>query len=291
MKKIWISLCLSVAMLLSAATVVLAENNTTEFNSYVNQTVPVLQGYTLEEGEPTVQHTTRVKVEWTVTDVEVTYSPSMKWDAENLKWVEDTENRTYQATDGGAKFTFTNYGSEDVMASASFTPALGLEDAINGDVVFGNNNCTVKTPVTPAQSLYEESDFTALSQTVTATVKVNADRFADLPDTDNGNLGTYTLKISATKITLTFTGSNSHSTLSYNETDYAYGESFSFTVPVNSVISIVGAGTSQSTLTVDGKTVTQTSTSGWPCQWGTPNGRPTNGTVVTGAMDIHSASK
>jgi len=245
------------------------------------------QNYNLTVNEVKGADVTKVRLSWEISDINAARTDNMVWDTENLCWKTDSSSTTINQQ-GTAKFTLENYSSVKIDATASFQATGSFKGTASYDVTGG------KVTLDTANGSDTYSKTNVPTKVINATVTPDDEDFNDLDATTAAKqYGIYTVTIgkAAETVTLTFTNSNSHSTLTYNETEYAYGESFRFSVPLNSTVSIVGAGTSESTFTVDGKTVTQTSSSSWPCQWGTPSGRIKDGAVITEALDIHSASK
>jgi len=141
--------------------------------------------------------TTKVKVEWVLTDIVVTYSDTKIWDVEKLQWVTNKDN--YRANGGTAEFTFTNYGSVNMIAKVSFTAISAVEKTLEEtSVTYTNNECVVQTPVTKNySSKYSDANFTALKETISAQINVDAEKFDKLDDAlTSTKFGTYTIKIS-----------------------------------------------------------------------------------------------
>jgi len=245
----------------------------------IKDTKELEQKYDLTVTDGSYKDVTKVKLEWTLNDINASRQGAKKWDPENLKWVGTGTEDVVNADETTATFKITNYSSVKIDAKVEFEAAEYAEgEEFNPTVTYtGVDATTHKTTldtVVGANHAVEASP-TAPSADVTVKVTPSEEDFAELTATTSAKkYGTYTVTISKAEelVKLTFTRTSSSTSLSYNGNNYNLNESFSFKVKKNSVVSIVstgavGVGPTQSTLTVDGKTVTQYSETGSIASW------------------------
>jgi len=256
------------------------------------------QKYNLTVSDGAYTDVTKVKVEWNLNDINATRQDAKKWDPDTLSWVDDDTNDVVNADEVTATFKITNYSSVKVDAKVEFEAAEYAEgEEFNPTVTYtGVDATTHKTTldtVVGANHAVEENP-TAPSADVTVKVTPSEDDFAELDATTSAKkYGTYTVTISKAEelVTLTFKRTTSSASLSYNGNNYNMDETFSFKVKKNSAVSIVntgvvGEGPTQSTLTVDGKTVTQYSEAGYTISWFPIS----NGEIITEDKTILTSS-
>jgi len=243
---------------------------------------------------------TKVKLSWEIKDINATRTDNKVWNTEELCWETSTSSTTINQQ-GTAKFTLENYSSVKVDGKVTFDTAEYEEgkkftaptivfDEDNDDNTEDDGVITLETA--NGNDTYSKSNVP--TGEINVTVNPSTDDFKALSATTTATkYGTYTVTISQAKemVTMTFTRTSSSTSLSYNGKSYDLGESFSFKVPKNSVVSIVSTGVvgespTQSTLTVDGKTVTQYSEAGQITSWFPIS----NGSVVTEDMNIGTFS-
>jgi len=263
-----------------------------------NNTKTIDQNYSITSQAGAYTDVTKVKLEWTVNEITATRKEAKVWDSENLKWVDDDNKDVVDVDPVTATFKITNYSSVKVDAKVEFEAGeyetgKKFSPAVEYTGVDATSHKTTLDTVVGENHAVEENP-TAPSKTVTVKVTPDGAEFAKISATNSAKkYGTYTITISPVEemVTITFVSSTSKATLSYDKKDYATGESFKIDVPKNSVISIVstgtvGAGPTESTLTVGGKTVSQYSATGYPIVWFPVS----NGTIITENTTINTSS-
>jgi|GEM_PF-5805123 len=258
------------------------------------------QSYNLTVTEGEKVNAAKVKLTWEIKDIDATRTDNQVWDTTELKWVVASSNTTIMDK-GTAKFTLENYSSEKVNVAVTFdtaeyatgkkftAPTLVFDEDKNENT---KDDGVITLDTANGNSTYSKEN--PPKGEIDVTVTPDADDFKSLSATSSAaKYGTYTVTISQAKetVTMTFTRTSSSTSLSYNGKNYDLNESFSFEVTKNSVVSIVktgvvGEGPTQSTLTVDGKTVTQYSETGSITAWTDIS----DGAVVTEDMTIGTFS-
>jgi len=144
------------------------------------------QNYTLtQSGDATYTDVTKVRLEWTLPEISVSYTSNKTWDPDSLQWVESKTVSTIG--EKTATFKFTNYSSVKVGAQVSFAKAIGTDsNPYKSDVL------TLDTAVAP------DGDREVLYAAPTGTIKhiytPVASEFSSL-SAGTGKYGTYTVKL------------------------------------------------------------------------------------------------
>jgi len=163
------------------------------------------QLYTIEGTDGGYTDVVKVKVEWDITDIAVTYTENRVWDPENLKW--DVKKNNATITGGKAEFTLTNYSSVKVKGTASFAVETALKDTIDADkIVYTNNKKTIDSVVNADKSIDADKKSNLPSNKITVDLNDSdasaliTDELLELEDTTEATkFGTYTLKIEQVK--------------------------------------------------------------------------------------------
>jgi len=175
----------TLAFTVSAATSATLDDKTTSTTA--------VQKYTFKAANNSgYQEVTKVKVSWTIADLQVTYDSAKTWNDENLSWDESGVANITVVSGNKPTFTFENRGTKAVTASVSFKQAQSFNaGAIN--VTFTNNNSTVKSVVNATTHAVDKTINHSL--TITGDVTIDGSKFNGTKNTSGETLGTYTITI------------------------------------------------------------------------------------------------
>jgi len=161
------------------------------------------QNYTFKQtGATTYNDVSKVKLEWTVTDIAATYTSSKTWDPDTMSWTE-TKGDITGLDDHTATFKLTNYSSTKVAATVTFAAETALKDSLedatfkNGDTDITDKNVILDTAVKADKTVdSSKTGANAPSKTITATLEFDQTEFAKLSEQKTAaTYGTYTVTI------------------------------------------------------------------------------------------------
>jgi len=161
------------------------------------------QNYTLTQtGETTYTDVSKVKVEWTVTDIAATYTSAKTWDPDKMEWAESKDISGLD-DDHTATFKLTNFSSTKVGAAVTFAAEDALKSTLtsasfkNGETDVTGKSVILDTAVKADRSIDStKTGANTPNATVTATLTFNEDEFAKLSEQKTAaKYGTYTVTL------------------------------------------------------------------------------------------------
>ncbi len=132
---------------------------------------------------------TKVKVSWAITDINAMRIDNKVWDTTELKWVVASSD-TVIFVDGAANFTFENYSSVKVRATASFVAETGF----NPTVTYTCKNGRIILDTANGNDTYSKTNVP--TGTIGVTVKPSETDFTTASATTSAKYGTYTVTLS-----------------------------------------------------------------------------------------------
>jgi len=208
------------------------------------------QLYTLQADSISYTDVVKVKVEWNVEDINVTYTENRIWDPDDLEWIVLKNN--VNVTGGKASFKLTNYSSVEVFGTATFNSETSLADTIDTEkIVSTNSGKVVGSVVNNDKTIDSTKKANPPSMTISVDLNdaddpaLDYDELIELENTDSAQLyGKYTLNITGA-VTIKFEGY-------FNSLEFSQEY---VTVPVGSKVTL---DTSTNTITVGDIVITVT---------------------------------
>ncbi|GEM_PF-2493337 len=137
----------------------------------------------------------KVKVSWTIPDIEITYGSYAEWDVNTLSWIEsEGTGEDYSVSNTPATFVIENMSSAAINAKLSFDVVAGMSGIAQGATVTGSDGKAITRKGIDIGAAASTQKST--TETLKALVNILSDAdFSTLQATEGSTLGTYTVTI------------------------------------------------------------------------------------------------